>query len=234
MPLHQRTDPEDPEEYILEVLRKKRERALKTAHESARLLEKTKQENLMSRYQVAEAENSRRNSYRKALVDNFQKLAHKYDDSPFRNDVVFMHNKCIERREKEMVVELQHSRIQKQLEAMKGYSKNDVMRLAPAEMLSRVTAEPISRLELERHRSRVDGKELKKELTYLSKMVDHCLVDTSRMFPVLQGNPRIQAMLQPPSTPKPLHPLAPHNASTFFIRNDSDFGRAKSKAEAGE
>ena len=230
-PLHRAIDgrtildeSEDLDAYVLEVLRRKRERALQTAHATARLKEKTKLENLRSREQYAEAERKRREAYKANLASNDQKLAGKYDDSPFRHNVGVVYNRIRMAREKEAQLEHEHAKIFKKLEAMTGTPEIDAVRLAPREVVDRVASKPIARLELERYRVRVDGKELKKELTFLSKMVNRCLVDTQSKFPVLlQNNPQLQAMMQP-AVPKPL--LAPHSAFTTFIRNDPDLVRA--------
>ena len=218
---------------IREILRRKRELAVRTAEATRRLQERNRQENRETRLRYARVERERVAEYKKKVAANLQKHSDMYSNSPFRHDVVANYNRTKARKDKEAALEREHERIYRTLQSFQGTPKIDPVRLAPRDNLRKVQADPLARIELERRANRLDASELRKEYEFIEGMLLDCLEDTRSKFPVLERSGRL------PATPgrktrKAVEAaaLAPHSERTLFIRNDADFVAAAAAFDA--
>ena len=219
----------DEEIDIDQILQEKRERSLRVAEATARFWARNKRENLETRLCVASIEKQRLEEFKRALQKNNDKHSHRTEKSPLRHDVGSNYFRTRAKKEKEALQQREYAKIERILDSMKGTPEIDVLRLAPANIMAHVVSDPLSKIELQRRRTQRDRKEIKKELGFLSMMVNRCLVDTAQKFPLLASNPKVQSAIRPEAVNLRLEP---HTDTTLFIRNDPDYVRAVAFAEA--
>ena len=210
------------DEDVRAILRRKREIAQRTAEATRLLQERNQLENRATRLRYARKESQRVAEYKRKVAANLQKHSDMYNNSPLRHDVAAAYDRRKAKKEKEDAVEREHARIYRILESFKGTPKEDPVRLASRDVLSKVSRDPITRIELDRRCNRVDAQELSKELAIIQTLLETCLEDTRSKFPVLQDKlPASPSASKAPPVGRAA--LEPHNERTLFIRNDAVF-----------